>query len=117
MAEVNIEEVRGQSPCLSCQRVRDPGNCENKLCKEWQAWFIARWEAMRAGVRDAMQRKKTVEETISVGGHKYSHPDRVREYLEQNPCRTCACPESLCETPCAVRKAWNEQKEKRGCVE
>lgn len=113
LAEMNIGEVQRPSPCLTCQRVRDPGNCENKLCKEWQAWFIDRWEAMRAGVRKSMQ-QKTVEVGISVGGNKYSHPDRVREYLAMNPCRTCACPESLCETPCAVRKAWNEQREKRG---
>ena len=40
-----------KSPCLHCTRVKDPSNCENKTCKEWQAWFISRWEAMRANIR------------------------------------------------------------------
>ncbi len=47
MAEVNSKEARWQSPCRGCARVRDPANCENKLCKEWQAWFVERWDAMR----------------------------------------------------------------------
>lgn len=32
-----------QSPCLTCTKVKDPPNCENKLCKDWKAWFLRRW--------------------------------------------------------------------------
>ena len=39
--------TKNQSPCLTCIRVKDPSNCENKTCKLWKAWFIRTWEAMR----------------------------------------------------------------------
>lgn len=47
-----------ESPCLTCTRVKDPKNCENKSCKDWQAWYIGRWEAMRANLRTAMAQQK-----------------------------------------------------------
>ncbi len=31
------------SPCMNCSRVKDPGNCENKCCRQWSAWFMQRW--------------------------------------------------------------------------
>ena len=101
------------SPCLTCSRVRDPINCENKLCKDWQAWFIARWEEMRANVFAQVRQQKAEEHgAISVGGYQYSHPDHVRSYLLADPCRDCICPKDLCDTPCAVRKAWDDMHNK-----
>ena len=54
LAGETIKEVQRQSPCFTCTVVKDPRNCENKLCKEWQAWFIERWEALRKYYRSAM---------------------------------------------------------------
>lgn len=34
-------------PCKTCTRVKDPENCGNKICQEWQRWFLDRWETMR----------------------------------------------------------------------
>lgn len=31
-------------PCETCTRVKEPKNCENKLCQQWQLWFFERWE-------------------------------------------------------------------------
>lgn len=31
------------SPCEGCTRVVNPDACENKLCKDWKAWFLSRW--------------------------------------------------------------------------
>ena len=36
-----------EHPCKTCTRVKDPKKCENKTCKDWQKWFMDRWEAMR----------------------------------------------------------------------
>ena len=36
----------GKSPCLTCTRVKAPENCENKCCRVWQNWFLARWDRM-----------------------------------------------------------------------
>lgn len=103
------------SPCLTCSRVRDPDNCENKLCKDWQAWFIDRWETMRANVFSQVRQQKAAEQgAISVGGRQYSHPEHVRSYLRKDPCRECICPKDLCSTPCAVRKAWDAARSKEG---
>ena len=34
-------------PCDSCTKVRDPLDCEYKKCKEWETWFLDRWERLR----------------------------------------------------------------------
>lgn len=33
-----------QSPCLTCTRVKNPGDCENKNCRIWSVWFLKNWE-------------------------------------------------------------------------
>ena len=101
-----------KSPCTTCQRVRDPQNCENKICREWQQWFIDRWEAMRRSVQQAEQGKSVQGETISVGGERYHHPDRVRRFLGENPCMRCHRRDGLCLSPCKVRETWDSEKEK-----
>ena len=39
---------RNQSPCLTCVKVKEPEKCEYKLCKEWSAWFLRRWEEIHS---------------------------------------------------------------------
>ena len=36
-----------KSPCLTCTKVEDPSQCENKMCGKWRLWFISEWEKMR----------------------------------------------------------------------
>jgi hypothetical protein len=36
------------SPCETCTRVSDPGQCTNNKCKVWVAWWLARWERIHA---------------------------------------------------------------------
>ena len=101
-----------ESPCLQCTRVRDPKNCENKLCKDWQAWFIDRWESMRDFVRSEMEQAPTQEVGIPLGGRIYAHPHRVREYMQQDPCQRCLCPKDRCEVPCPSKEAWLKMQRK-----
>lgn len=37
-----------KKPCLTCTRVKDPVNCENKKCQAWYNWFITSWEEIRS---------------------------------------------------------------------
>ena len=97
------------SPCLRCTRVKDPKNCENKLCKDWQAWFIHRWESMREQVRKEMEQAAPVERGIPLGGERYAHPEVIREYLQYDPCDRCPCPKGLCQHPCPAKSAWLER--------
>lgn len=105
-------EENSKYPCSTCQRVRDPKNCENKLCKEWQAWFIDRWDSMRRSIMQAEPGQCIQGETISVGGEKYHHPDRVRQFLSEEPCLQCPRSNGFCLNPCQVRKTWDSEKEK-----
>ena len=97
-----------ESPCLQCTRVRDPKNCEAKTCKDWQAWFIDRWESMRENVRKEMEKASLTGTGVPLGGQHYVSPHRVREYLEKDPCCSCLCPKDVCHTPCPLKSAWLE---------
>lgn len=99
-----------KSPCLQCTRVRDPQNCENKLCKDWQAWFIDRWESMRDQVRAEMDQAPMEDIGIPLGGRRYASPHRVQEYISQDPCQRCLCPKDHCRIPCSSKEAWLEMQ-------
>ena len=100
--------MKYESPCLTCTRVRDPKNCENKTCRDWQAWFIDRWESMRDFVRKDRLQAQMQEAGVPLGGHRYAPPHQVAEYLRKDPCSQCVV--HHCETPCPVRRAWEEKK-------
>lgn len=102
------------SPCLTCTRVRDPQDCENKLCKDWQAWFIDRWESMRNSVRDQIRETPVQEIGIPLGGNRYASPHRVRQFLTQNPCEHCPSPKGQCKTPCTTKMRWDIMKKESG---
>lgn len=95
------------SPCETCIRVRDPQICENKNCKDWQAWFLDRWETMRQSVRHQIQTAPVTETGIPLGGHFYAHPNRIKTYLRENPCVRCSCPRELCQEACRAKQIWN----------
>ena len=94
------------SPCLTCTRVQNPYNCENKSCKEWQAWFIGRWETMRANVRAQIADAPLENIGIPLGGQRYASPHRVLESRKQDPCQRCLSPKELCCAPCPAKSAW-----------
>ena len=101
------------SPCLSCTRVANPLDCENKQCKLWQKWFLARWALIHAYPRKAMDKDDRKPSGVSVGGRTYAPPERMREYLATDPCKGCLCPRDLCTTPCRVKETWVKAKEER----
>ena len=106
-----------QSPCLSCQRVRDPANCENKLCNEWRSWWIGRWECMRMTVKAIANGRGIQGNPISVGGTKYHHPDRTRDFLLVDPCLQCPWRDGLCQSTCDTKQIWIETKERSNELE
>lgn len=100
------------SPCFTCTRVRDPINCENKTCKDWQAWFLDRWESMREYVRSQMEKAPVSEIGVPLGGHHYISPHRMEKHLQTDPCSQCQCPRSICTTPCKAKDIWNNRQGK-----
>lgn len=99
-----------KSPCFTCTRVRDPQNCESKVCKEWREWYIARWEAMRRRIHQQIAGAPTQERGVPLGGRHYEAPHKVRQFLQNDPCNSCYCPKDLCTTPCQLRLAWEKRK-------
>ena len=99
-----------KSPCFTCTRVKDPENCENKNCKDWQAWFLDRWETMRQYVRHEIQNAPVTETGIPLGGHFYVHPHRAQAYLQEEPCVRCCCPVELCQKTCHARSLWHAKQ-------
>lgn len=99
-------------PCEVCTRVRRPEDCENKTCKEWQQWFIERWDAMRSSVLQSDAGESRMGDTIRVGGTEYHHPDQTRRFLAVNPCHKCIRAATLCAGACDTKKAWIAAKER-----
>lgn len=97
------------SPCLTCTRVKNPGDCENKNCKVWQKWFLARWELLRRGAGQGAAPRQKIE-GVSIGGRTYCHPDQIRKHLQEDPCESCKYPRELCSGPCRMRRTWEETK-------
>jgi len=93
-------------PCISCTRVLDPENCENKNCRVWQRWYVETWDAMRREPR--LQREQQPKETegMVIGGVRYALPHRVHDYLRNDPCQGCLCPRDLCVIPCRIKRDW-----------
>ena len=94
------------SPCVCCTKVADPEKCENKNCAQWQAWFLQRWELIRAFPRYHMENAVLEQPGICLGGRKYAHPETVRQYLRRDPCEKCVSPKDLCTAPCPAHIAW-----------
>jgi hypothetical protein len=97
-------------PCRGCTRVKNPAVCENKECSLWRQWFIKRWDRVHIYPRQKME--QTVPVGISIGGRRYLHPDHMREYIRNDPCKDCTCTKALCKTPCRTKLTWmNATKE------
>jgi len=98
------------SPCLSCTRVPDPRECDNKRCSPWQQWFLGRWEQIRAATKDRMEHMELKPVGVNVGGTHYAPPHRVRSYMQQDPCGKCSYPKGLCTEACALKRAWEKTR-------
>jgi len=83
------------SPCMACSRVLDPDACENKNCKAWRCWFIARWDQLRTRLGG--------DQVTAAGG-----------YLDRDPCEGCPCSGQLCTWSCQEKAAWLEAKRQVG---
>ena len=93
-------------PCISCTRVTDPENCENKNCRVWQRWYIETWDQLRREPRLQKERQEKETEGTVIGGVRYALPHRVHDYLRNDPCTGCLCPRDLCTIPCRIKRDW-----------
>lgn len=106
-----MKKEKNPSPCLTCTRVADPRNCENKNCQLWQRWFLQRWEQIHNYPRVKMETGKMEPVGVPLGGRHYAAPNQVEQYLGNDPCDHCRCPKDLCSSPCRVKRAWANAKQ------
>jgi hypothetical protein len=97
-----------KKPCISCTRVTDPENCEDKRCQAWQRWFTDAWDQLRRQPRLSMETHPKKPEGMVIGGVRYALPHRVKGYLQKDPCDGCLCPRDLCTLPCRVKRDWDQ---------
>lgn len=106
-----VKVYKAPSPCLTCTRVRDPQNCDNKLCQPWRQWFRRRWDMIHRYPREQIERSRQPV-GVPLGGRRYALPHEVEAYLKEDPCKECKCPKALCSTPCQYKKMWTQAKGK-----
>lgn len=98
------------SPCMRCERVKDPRECTDKDCVQWRRYFLQSWEGMRREVREQARALPTAPEGVNIGGTHYAPPHRVKGYLQTDPCKGCVCPQGLCLLPCARKRRWQNAR-------
>ncbi len=96
------------SPCLTCTRVQNPQECENKNCGVWRRWFIKSWDNFRNYPRATVENAKLTPIGVPLGGRIYAHPHRVREYRKNHPCEGCYA-KALCKGPCKILIGWQNE--------
>lgn len=101
-------------PCRVCYQVKDPAACENKDCKRWRAWFVARWDANRQRLLQVVTEEPQPVRGIPLGGRYYYHPEHLMDYLEKDPCKVCYLAQCRCQEPCQLRRNWNDAREEAG---
>ncbi len=110
-AESRWRQMNGtKSPCLTCTRVKNPADCENKNCRVWRAWFAESWDRARMNPRLQREKDRSGLEGVTICGRTYLLPDKVREYLKVSPCKTCPMPAELCTSPCPAYRTWQETR-------
>ena len=82
-------------PCDDC-----PEGCENRNCQSWQNWFVQGWEAMNRFYAWHQMDKKGYQSRCFT----YELP-----HMAASPCKGCCC-ESWCDTPCALRLKWWDER-------
>lgn len=83
------------NPCDGCPSCTDPGNG----CLAWRIRYRYRQKQINAYSKQlyAQEKKKTK--------FVYMHPDQLRRYLQDGPCKGCNA-EQACDTHCPAYLSW-----------
>lgn len=85
------------NPCDKCERAK----CIAGGCAEWKTRYRYRQKQINAHTRKMFRGKEPrIREKFL-----YEHPDAIRRYLENGPCKGCNA-EAVCDTPCPAYLRW-----------
>ena len=82
------------NPCDSCQEC-----INNNGCEKWKIRVRTIWKQFNGYQK--RQYLKGKKEKIFV----YEHPDMIKKYLDEGPCKGCK-QEEQCDVPCAAYWHW-----------
>lgn len=95
---------RYPSPCDSCQKATA---CTFGYgCMDWRIRYYYRQKQINAYYRKLLQVKPAEEATFV-----YQHPDLIRRYLTEGPCKGCKA-EQVCDVPCPAYLRWYDARMK-----
>lgn len=83
------------NPCDSCKKECVPGGCS-----KWKTRYRYRQKQINGYFHKLLKRVGPVREKFL-----YEHPDEIRRYLENGPCKGCNA-EEVCDTPCPAYLRW-----------
>lgn len=87
------------NPCETCTE------CDgSQKCQRWRMRFLTIWKQFNT--YQIRQYKKSAGKQKAFA---YEHPDVLRRYLENGPCKGCEF-EVLCDVPCTAYYAWWDAK-------
>ena len=85
-----------QNPCDSCEKCTDPNGCI-----AWKVRFRTIWKQFNSyQIRQYRKQEGEIKKKFS-----YEHPDIVKKYLDDGPCKGCEF-ELLCDVPCSAYYHW-----------
>ena len=86
------------SPCDKCDRAANCGLGYG--CTDWQIRYRYRQHQINAYAKRAAEPRSGRENKFT-----YQHPDEIRRYLANSPCRGCKV-EKTCNVPCPDYLHW-----------
>lgn len=86
------------NPCDSCEKACSQG----RGCERWRIRYLYRQKQINLYTTKS---RPTVCAKDNTEYFCYEHPDTVREYIENGPCKGCYF-EKTCDTPCGAYLRW-----------
>ena len=87
------------SPCDTCEKAE---SCKKRQgCDAWKTRYHYRQKQINAHFRWSMRTNASSCRSVFA----YEHPDTIRRYLQNGPCKGCKA-EEACDTPCSAYLRW-----------
>lgn len=85
-----------QNPCASC----DCWACDYRQCEPYKMWIRDAWQQFGRHCRHTYWSIPSGDDKLA-----YVHPDVIRRYLQEGPCKRCECART-CKIPCEKYCRW-----------
>ena len=85
------------NPCDTCTSCTDPSGCD-----KWRMRFRTIWKQFNSYQVRQYGKKETANDQSK---YAYEHPDVIRKYITDGPCKDCQL-EPQCDVPCNAYYQW-----------